>query len=120
MLIKEYRITMPVSVAEYQIGQLHTIAEKSIRETGGGEGVEILKNEPFSGKTDLGGRQYTEGQYTEGQYTQKVYHMASKLPAIVKLVLPMGLQEAYEESWWVDALSLPILMIKIIRIQSES
>ena len=111
MLIKEYRITMPVSVAEYQIGQLHTIAEKSIRETGGGEGVEILKNEPFSGKTDLGGRQYTEGQYTEGQYTegqytQKVYHMASKLPAIVKLVLPMGLQEAYEESWWVDVLSL--------------
>lgn len=94
MLIKEYRITMPMSVAEYQIGQLHTVLEASLRETGGGEGVEILKNEPFTGKTDL-----LDGQYTEGQYTYKVYHLASRLPSIVKLVVPKGLQEAFEESW---------------------
>lgn len=94
MLIKEYRITMPLSVAEYQIGQLYSIAETSKRETGAGEGVEILRNEPFAGKTDLCG-----GRYTDGQYTYKVYHISSRLPAILKLVLPMGMQEAHEESW---------------------
>lgn len=94
MLIKEFRITMPVSVAEYQIAQLFSVAEASIRETGGGEGVEVLKNEPFEGKQDL-----FDGRYTRGQYTYKVYHLASKIPALVKLILPKGMLEVYEEAW---------------------
>ena len=94
MLIKEYRITMPVSVAEYQIAQLYSVAEASIRETGGGEGVEVLRNEPFEGKQDL-----FDGRYTRGQYTYKVYHLASKIPTLVKLILPKGMLEVYEEAW---------------------
>ena len=47
MIIKEYRIPMPVSVDEYKIGQLYAVAEASKKETGGGEGVEVLVNEPF-------------------------------------------------------------------------
>lgn len=94
MLIKEYRITMPLSVAEYQIGQLYSVAEASIRETGGGDGVEVLKNEPFENKTDL-----LNGQFTQGQYTYKVYHLASKIPAIVRYVIPRGMTEVYEEAW---------------------
>lgn len=84
---------MPVSMNEYQIAQLYTIAEKSLQETGGGEGVEILKNEPFTDKTDL------RDGFTEGQYTYKLYHITSKMPSIVKMVLPNSLQELHEEAW---------------------
>jgi len=94
MLIKEYRITMPLSVAEYQIGQLYSVAEASIRETGGGEGVEVLRNEPFENKQDL-----LNGKFTKGQYTYKVYHLASKIPALVRYILPKGMTEVYEEAW---------------------
>ena len=38
-------------------------------ETGGGEGVEWLTNEPFNNYPLLGGR------YTEGQHTKKIYHI---------------------------------------------
>ena len=60
------------------------MAEASKNETGGGEGVEVQKNEPFDlddipadkkywmPQTDL----YANGQkYTKGQYTFKVYHL---------------------------------------------
>ena len=94
MLIREYRITMPLSVAEYQIAQLFSVAEASVRQTGGGEGVEVMKNEPFDGKEDL-----FAGKYTKGQYTYKVYHLGSKVPSIVKLVIPKGMLEVYEEAW---------------------
>ncbi|KAF8923514.1 hypothetical protein BGZ52_009593, partial [Haplosporangium bisporale] len=57
MLIKEYRITNNCSNAEYQVAQLYNVAEMSKAESGGGEGVEIVKNEPY----DDGERQ---GQYT--------------------------------------------------------
>eukprot|EP00731_Ephydatia_muelleri_P000227 Em0001g227a len=45
MLIKEYRIILPFTLEEYRVGQLYSIAEMSKSETGGGEGVEVLKNE---------------------------------------------------------------------------
>ena len=32
---------------QYQVGQLYSVAETSKNETGGGEGVEVLKNEPY-------------------------------------------------------------------------
>lgn len=63
MLVKEYRICMPLTVEEFQIGQLFTTAEASKNETGGGDGIEILKNEPF------------ENENGKGQYTYKIYHL---------------------------------------------
>ncbi len=50
--------------AQYQVGQLYSVAEASKNETGGGEGVEIITNEPF----EEGGR--------KGQFTHKIYHLA--------------------------------------------
>jgi len=47
MLIKEFRVTMNMTVEEYQVAQLYSVAEASKHETGGGEGVEVLKNEPY-------------------------------------------------------------------------
>jgi len=61
---------MPVTVEEYQIGQLYSVAEASMNETGGGEGIEVVQNEPFEGVPLLGGK------YSKGQYTYKKYHLA--------------------------------------------
>ena len=93
MLIKEYRITMPLTVEEYQIGQLFSVAEASKNETGGGEGVQVLRNEPFENQSLLG------GQFTRGQYTYKIYHLASKIPSLVRFVMPRGSTEVHEEAW---------------------
>ena len=48
---------------QYQVGQLFSVAEASKNETGGGEGIEVLKNEPYE----------KEGE--KGQYTHKIYHL---------------------------------------------
>uniref|UniRef100_A0AC34GC39 Uncharacterized protein n=1 Tax=Panagrolaimus sp. ES5 TaxID=591445 RepID=A0AC34GC39_9BILA len=40
MIVKEYRVLLPLEVEEYHRGQLFSIAEASKNETGGGEGVE--------------------------------------------------------------------------------
>lgn len=62
--------TLPASVQpfffsffQYQVGQLYSVAEASKNETGGGEGVEVLKNEPY------------EKDGEKGQYTHKIYHL---------------------------------------------
>lgn len=47
MRIYEYRLFMPFTVTENQIGQLWTFAELSRLNTSGGEGVTILHNEEF-------------------------------------------------------------------------
>ncbi|KAH0509081.1 Phosphatidylinositol transfer protein beta isoform, partial [Microtus ochrogaster] len=48
---------------QYQVGQLYSVAEASKNETGGGEGIEVLKNEPY------------EEDGEKGQYTHKIYHL---------------------------------------------
>lgn len=63
------RLVLPMTVEEYQVGQLWSVAEASKAETGGGEGVEILKNEPFKNYPLL------DGRYSCGQYTHKIYHL---------------------------------------------
>lgn len=93
MLIKEYRIPLPLTVEEYRIAQLymiqvgceprdsnkpgltlsHIALQKKSREesSGEGSGVEIIVNEP-----------YTDGPGGNGQYTHKIFHVGSHLPGI--------------------------------------
>ncbi|KAM9812365.1 phosphatidylinositol transfer protein alpha isoform-like [Syngnathus typhle] len=87
MLIREYRIVLPVSVDEYKVGQLYTVAEASKNETGGGEGVEVLVNEPY------------EENGEKGQYTHKIYHLTSKVPRVVRVLAPKGALEIHEKAW---------------------
>ncbi|XP_061135497.1 membrane-associated phosphatidylinositol transfer protein 2-like isoform X4 [Syngnathus typhle] len=89
MLIKEYRIPMPMSVEEYRIAQLYMIQKKSREETcGEGSGVEILKNKP-----------YTDGPGGTGQYTHKVYHIGMHIPSWFRSILPKAALRVEEESW---------------------
>lgn len=60
---------MDVFSLQYQIGQLYAVAEASKGETGGGEGVQVLQNEPFENHPLL------EGQPDHGQYTHKQYFL---------------------------------------------
>ena len=63
---------------QYQVAQLWSVAEASKNETGGGEGIEVLVNEPFDEtrhppKTKL---EANGKVYTSGQFTHKIYHLA--------------------------------------------
>jgi hypothetical protein len=93
MLVKEYRITMPVSVEEYQVAQLYSVAEASKNETGGGEGVEVVRNEPYENVPLL------HGKFTAGQYTYKIYRLESRVPGWIKAIAPAGSLEIHEEAW---------------------
>lgn len=108
MLIKEYRIPLPLTVEEYRIAQLYMIAKKSREESkvrdisfriqnllitylfikGTDSGVEILINEP-----------YTDGPGGNGQFTHKIYHVGSHLPGWFKSLLPKSALTVEEEAW---------------------
>ncbi|CAD5221268.1 unnamed protein product [Bursaphelenchus xylophilus] len=89
MLIKEYRILLPLTVEEYQIAQLYMIQKKSrLDSSGAGSGVEILTNEP-----------YEDGPGGKGQYTFKIYHVGNKIPTWIRNILPSSAMEAHEEAW---------------------
>ncbi|CAH7242202.1 membrane-associated phosphatidylinositol transfer protein 2 isoform X4 [Phodopus roborovskii] len=89
MIIKEYRIPLPLTVEEYRIAQLYMIQKKSRNETyGQGSGVEILENRP-----------YTDGPGGSGQYTHKVYHVGMHIPGWFRSILPKAALRVVEESW---------------------
>jgi len=87
MIIIEYRIVMPLTVQEYQIGQLYGVAEMSKNETHGGEGLEILINEPYSDSNST------------GQYTHKVYHLSSRMPTFIRMIAPTSALTIDEKAW---------------------
>ncbi|XP_051576346.1 cytoplasmic phosphatidylinositol transfer protein 1-like [Myxocyprinus asiaticus] len=79
MLVKEYRICMPLTVDEYKIGQLYMISKHSSEQSGGGEGVEVVRNEPC-----------TDPTCGAGQITEKRIYLNSKLPAWMRRFVPMA------------------------------
>ncbi|KAG1947844.1 cytoplasmic phosphatidylinositol transfer protein [Pimephales promelas] len=79
MLIKEYRICMPLTVDEYKIGQLYMISKHSREQSGGGEGVEVVRNEPC-----------TDHKHGAGQITEKRIYLNSKLPTWMRKFVPMA------------------------------
>ncbi|CAL8350382.1 unnamed protein product [Lota lota] len=87
MIIKEFRVVLPISVEEYQVGQLYAVAEASKNETGGGEGVKVLVNEPY------------EKDGEKGQYTHKIYYLQSKVPKFLRMMAPKGSLEVHEKAW---------------------
>ncbi|KAL4657919.1 cytoplasmic phosphatidylinositol transfer protein 1-like [Arapaima gigas] len=77
MLMKEYRICMPLTVEEYRIGQLYMISKHSHEQSDRGEGVEVVQNEPFEDPT-----------HGCGQFTEKRLYLNSKLPSWARAVVP--------------------------------
>ncbi|CAH2980857.1 unnamed protein product [Chilo suppressalis] len=77
VLTKEYRICMPMTVEEYQIGQLYMIARHSFEQSSNGEGVEVVANE-----------QVVDQIYGHGQHTEKRIHLSSHLPYWLQSLIP--------------------------------
>ncbi|KAK3531270.1 hypothetical protein QTP70_015188 [Hemibagrus guttatus] len=88
LLLYPSRVVLPISVEEYQVAQLYSVAEASKNETGGGEGVEVLKNEPYAKE---------DGE--KGQYTHKIYHLQSKVPGFVRMLAPASALKVHEKAW---------------------
>lgn len=93
MIVKEFRICLPMTPDEYQVAQLWSVAKSSRENTGGGEGIEVIANEPFTDKKDL------FKSYTDGQFTQKLYKLASKVPWWIRKLAPKGTLEMHEHAW---------------------
>ncbi|GLH00383.1 Cytoplasmic phosphatidylinositol transfer protein 1 [Gryllus bimaculatus] len=77
VLLKEYRICMPLSVEEYKIGQLYMIARHSNEQTDSGEGVEVVENVECE-----------DPEHGKGQYTEKRIHLSSRLPYWIQAIIP--------------------------------
>ncbi|XP_063047437.1 cytoplasmic phosphatidylinositol transfer protein 1 [Engraulis encrasicolus] len=77
MLMKEYRICMPLTVEEYRIGQLYMISKHSLEQSERGEGVEVVQNEPYEDPT-----------HGLGQFTEKRVYLNNKLPSWARAVVP--------------------------------
>ena len=91
-VVREYRIILPLSVEEYHIGQLYGVAEASKNETGGGEGIEVVANEPRKFILDSDPNR----EVKDAQYTEKIFHLQSKVPKIVRALAPKGSLEMTE------------------------
>ncbi|KAJ8373314.1 hypothetical protein AAFF_G00266170 [Aldrovandia affinis] len=87
MLVKEYRICMPLTVEEYRIGQLYTICKHSHEVSEKGEGVEVVRNET-----------HIDPVHGRGQLTEKRVHLSSKLPGWARAVVPR-IFYITEKSW---------------------
>lgn len=88
MLIREYRILMPLTVEEYRIGQRYMIARAQY-EAGfeGDKVVQINSNSCFNDK------------YGHGTYRQKNYHLDRHFPSWAQKFLPNDPFFVNEESW---------------------
>jgi hypothetical protein len=66
VLIHEFRVPLHMTVPEFQVAQLYMVVDASEKMTGNGEGVEILKNEPYDNTDGHVRTTYTAKGYTMG------------------------------------------------------
>ena len=90
MLI-EFRIPMPMTVAEYQRAQIFMISKFSKNETHGNEGIQVLINERYE---ELRG-----DRMEQGQFTHKIIHLSSRIPCWLTYVIPSSALQVHEKSW---------------------
>ncbi|XP_050734057.1 protein retinal degeneration B-like isoform X8 [Eriocheir sinensis] len=123
VLVKEYRIPLPLTVEEYRVAQLFMIAHHTVTMV---QTVEYRIPLPLtvdeyriaqlymlakksrqeshgegSGVEILVNEPYTDGPGPEGkgQYTHKVYHVGSHLPGWLKSLIPKSALSVEEEAW---------------------
>ena len=90
-MLAEFRITMPMTLDEYRIGQLYSVTKESVNfahEMADNESVQFIKNEPF------------ENESMKGQYTYKIYRIGNGLPTFILMLNPdEKALNLHEESW---------------------
>jgi hypothetical protein len=89
VLVKEFRVPLPISVEEYRLAQRYCTARASKEATTGKDGVEVVESKPY---TD-------EKTGAQGLYTYKVYHLEGYVPAWLRAIIPASALELHEKSW---------------------
>ncbi|CAI7848396.1 unnamed protein product [Closterium sp. NIES-53] len=82
------RITMPVSLEEYRIGQAYMRSRMQMENTRGSEGVEVVASQPFS-----------DDRMGAGHMAHVIYHFHSKAPAWLRALAPHGALCLEEQNW---------------------
>jgi hypothetical protein len=85
--IHEWRIIVPTVIPQYRVGSRYMASRIAREDKGGGEGIEVRRNEPF------------EDGERRGTYTYKVYHIKSKIPGAIRWAVPESYLHFHEESW---------------------
>ncbi|XP_027086669.1 uncharacterized protein [Coffea arabica] len=88
VLMKEFRVVMPLTLEEYQIAQMYMVMKMQQENTAGTEGVEVLENRPFE-----------DDEFGKGQYTLKLYRLQSKAPLWLTTFAPADALVMQEEAW---------------------
>lgn len=94
--LHEFRIRLPFSLEEYEIGQLYSVGEASKKETGGGEGWQWIDNKPFEGVIPNGEKNNVS---RKGQYTHKILILGTKFPNTYRCLCRQNTFEIHEKSW---------------------
>lgn len=97
MITVEYRLPLPLSLPEYNRALRYVVARVAESTSGEhpGEGVEIQLSEPFARGT-------VAGMASGGMHTVKSLKFRSRLPALLRRVVPNTVTEIVEESWFSD------------------
>ncbi|KAK8818924.1 hypothetical protein WA577_003034 [Blastocystis sp. JDR] len=101
-MIIEFRIPLPITVSDFQVAQLAMVITAQEKVTGGGEGIVVLKNEPFDntdGHMGLSEISKTPIPKVKGQYTLKKYVLSSMCPRVLKAMMPSDSLFLWEEAW---------------------
>ena len=93
VLIKEFRIVMPMSSEEYNRGSRYSLAKETKLQSSAEEGVETLVNEPFDDPSA------PDPRYRKGVYTHKVLHLGARVPSLVRRITPKKALMLDEKSW---------------------
>ncbi|KAJ8751289.1 hypothetical protein K2173_016470 [Erythroxylum novogranatense] len=86
--VKEFRIVMPLSLEEYQVGQRYTNMRMQQENTTSTEGVEVLENKLIE-----------DEEFGKCQYTSKIYRFQSKAPVWLASFAPTDALIMQEEAW---------------------
>lgn len=87
VLIKEYRICLPMTVEEYKIGQIYMVARHSLEESGDEGGVEVVENSECEHPV-----------YGRGKFTEKRIHLSKRIPYWLQALCPK-IFYVTEKSW---------------------
>eukprot|EP01114_Cavostelium_apophysatum_P024865 TRINITY_DN9912_c0_g1_i2.p1 TRINITY_DN9912_c0_g1~~TRINITY_DN9912_c0_g1_i2.p1 ORF type:complete len:320 (+),score=83.35 TRINITY_DN9912_c0_g1_i2:118-1077(+) len=95
VLVKEFRIPMPFTLEEYQIGQRYSVAKMSNENTTGSEGIEVLENKPY----EYVDPNDPDKKVQHGTHTKKIYHLKSLIPSWLTPFIPASALKLEEEAW---------------------
>lgn len=87
MKIIEYRIILPTNLQKYRIGSRYMVNDYARTTQSNGEGIEIVKCEPY------------EKDGEKGMYTYKILHFKSKVPKFIRWAVPDKYLHFHEESY---------------------